>query len=119
MFRPSVVRKPILIGLACVVLLFEGSTTVGAQQASRAYRIGFVSPISPGPTIAAFRQGLTEVGYIEGKNLLLEARFAEGRIERLPELVAEVLRLKADVLVVGSPDGAVDFRSSSRRASTW
>lgn len=115
MFRPSAVRKPILIGLACVVVLFEGSTTVGAQQASRAYRIGFVSPISPGPTIAAFRQGLTEVGYIEGKNLLLEARFAEGRIERLPELVAEVLRL----LVVGSPDGAVDFRSSSRRASTW
>ena len=87
---------------------------VGAQQVPRVFRIGFVSPISPGPTIAAFRQGLSEVGYIEGRNVLIEARFAEGRIERLPELVAEVLRLKVDVLVAGSPDGAL----AAKRATT-
>jgi hypothetical protein len=57
LFQPSAVRKAILIGLACVVLLFEGSRKVEAQQAAGAYRVGFVSPISPGPTIAAFRQG--------------------------------------------------------------
>ena len=51
LFRRSALLKPILIGLACVVLLFEGSTTVGAQQGARVYRIAFVSPISPGPTI--------------------------------------------------------------------
>ena len=69
---------------------------------------------APGPTIEAFRQGLREVGYIEGKNVLIEARFAEGRIERLPELVTEVLRLKVDVLVTGSPDGAL----AAKRANT-
>lgn len=115
MFGQSALPKTILIGLACVVLLLLEATTVGAQQVGRVYRIAFVSPISPGSTIEAFRQGLTEVGYIEGKNLVIEARFAEGRIERLPELVAEVLRLKVDVLVVGSPDGAV---AASRAKTT-
>lgn len=118
-FRRSVRWSPMLLksmvtGLAAVVLLLAGSVAVGAQQVTRAYRVGFVSPISPGPTIEAFRQGLREVGYIEGKNVLIEARFAEGRIERLPELVAEVLRLKVDVLVVGSPDGAL----AAKRANT-
>jgi putative ABC transport system substrate-binding protein len=77
-------------------------------------RIGFVSPISRGPTIAAFLLGLKDLGYVEGTNVVIEARFAEGRIERLPELVAEVLRLKVDVLVAGSPDGAL----AAKRATT-
>jgi putative ABC transport system substrate-binding protein len=101
-------------GLAAVVLLLAGSIAVGAQPVTRVHRIGFVSPISPGPTIEVFRQGLREVGYIEGKNVLIEARFAEGCIERLPELVTEVLRLKVDVLVTGSPDGAL----AAERANT-
>ncbi len=84
------------------------------QAAPRVYRIGFVSPISPGPTIHAFRQGLREVGYVEGQNVIIEARFAEGQSERLPELVAEVLRLKVDVLVVGSTLGAL----AAKRATT-
>src|SRR3984893_15486431 len=79
--------------------------SVEAQPSTGVYRIGFVSPISPGPTIDAFRQGLREVGYVEGKNVIVETRFAEGRSERLPVLIAELIRLKVDVLVVGSRGG--------------
>lgn len=96
------------------VLLLAGPFSAQAQQAARVYRIGFVSPISPGPTIAAFRQGLKEAGYVEGKNVIIEARFAEGHLDRLPELVAEVIRLKVDVLVTGSNLGAL----AAKRATT-
>jgi putative ABC transport system substrate-binding protein len=60
------------------------------------------------------RQGLRELGYVEGQSVILETRFAEGRTERLPELVAETLRLNIDVLVVGSTLGAV----AAKRATT-
>ncbi len=99
---------------ATAVLLLAGSVAAQAQQAGRVYRIGFVSPTSSSPTIDAFRQGLRELGYVEGQNVIVEARFAEGRSERLPELVAEVLRLKVDVLVVGSTLGAL----AAKRATT-
>jgi putative ABC transport system substrate-binding protein len=70
------------------------------------YRIGFVGSDASGPQIDAFREGLKELGYVEGKNVIVETRFAEGRSERFPELVAQVLRLKVDVLVVGSTPAA-------------
>jgi putative ABC transport system substrate-binding protein len=95
------------LAAVAAVLLLAWLDTGQAQQTPRAYRIGFVSPISPGPTLHAFRRGLTELGYVEGQNVVIETRFAEGREERLPELIAEVLRLKVDVLVVGSTQGAL------------
>jgi putative ABC transport system substrate-binding protein len=76
------------------------------------YRIGWVSAFSRGPSIAAFQQGLREVGYAEGKDLLIEERYAEGRVERLPEIFAELLRLKIDVLVVGSTAVAVPAKKA-------
>jgi len=102
------------LATATAVLLLAGSVAAQAQQAARVYRIGFVSPTSPGPTIHAFRQALRELGYVEGQNVIVETRFAEGRAERLPELVAEVIRLKVDVLVVGSSLGAL----AAKRATT-
>lgn len=75
------------------------------------YRIGFVGtnpPIAP-----AFRQGLRDAGYIEGKNVFIEARFAEGHQERLPELIAQVLRLKIDVLVCVSPSAALAAKNAT------
>jgi putative ABC transport system substrate-binding protein len=84
-----------------------------AQPAGTVVRIGFVSPISPGPTIDAFRQGLREVGYVEGKNVIVETRFAEGRPERLPLLIGELIRLKVDVLVVGSTGGALAAKKAT------
>jgi putative ABC transport system substrate-binding protein len=87
-----------------------------AQEAARVYRIGYVVTSSPKPNtgLDAFRQGLADLGYVEGDNVVIEARFAEGRQERLPHLVAEVLRQKIDVLVAGSTLGAL----AAKRATT-
>jgi putative ABC transport system substrate-binding protein len=63
--------------------------------------------------LRAFRQGLRELGYVEGKNVIIETRFAEGRNERLPELVAELLRLKIDVLLAGSTPGALAAKKTT------
>jgi len=60
------------------------------------------------------RQGLKELGYVEGRNITLEIRWAEGRSERLPELVAELLRLKVDVLVVATTPGALAAKNATR-----
>ncbi len=72
-----------------------------AQQAGKVPRIGFLFYGSPGPSpeLDAFRQGLRELGYIEGQNITIEYRFASGQVERLPELAAELVRLKLDVIV--------------------
>jgi len=95
------------VGLLTAPLAAEG------QQTARLYRVGFVSPISLGPTFHAFRDGLRELGYVEGKTVIVEARFAEGRSERLPELVADLIRLNVDVLVVGSTVGTLAAKKAT------
>ena len=103
---------------AAAVLLLAGPVVAQAQQTARVYRIGSVYQSTPSTAKVAFsdafRQRLRELGLVEGKNLIVEERSAEGRPERLPELVAEVLRLKVDVLVVGSTAGAL----AAKRATT-
>ena len=75
-----------------------------AQQPKKVPQIGFVSgagdPSNPGPAVESFRQGLRDRGYIEGKNILVEYRYAEGGRERIPSLVSELVQLKVDVLVL-------------------
>lgn len=99
---------------ALAVLLIAEPVASHGQAGVKAYRIGFIVTTSPGPQSEAFRQGLRELGYVEGKNVFIEMRFAEGRQERLPELVAEMLKLKVDILVVGSTRGAL----TAKRATT-
>ena len=74
-----------------------------AQQPTKVPRIGYLSgagdPSNPGPNVEAFRRGLQELGYIEGKNILVEYRYIEGKRDRVPSLVAELVQLKVDVLV--------------------
>jgi putative ABC transport system substrate-binding protein len=94
-------------------LLLIASAAAQAQQAARVFRIGFVSASADMPANHAFRQGLKELGCVEGKNFIIETRFAEGRQERLPDLVAEVLRLKVDVLVVGSTPGVLAAKKAT------
>src|SRR4030095_10979836 len=68
-------------------------------------RIGFLAAGSsavPSPSWEAFRQGLRDLGYVEGKNILIEVRYAEGQSGRFPDLAAELVRLKVDVIVVAS-----------------
>jgi putative ABC transport system substrate-binding protein len=68
---------------------------------------------APGPAADAFRQALRDLGYVEGKDVVIEARFAEGHQARLPEFVAEMIRLKVDVLVVGSTLTAVAAKKAT------
>ncbi len=73
-----------------------------AQQAGKVYRIGFLAASSADVyrvRLAAFRQGLNDLGYVEGKNIVIEERFGEGRRERIPAMAAELVRLKMDVIV--------------------
>jgi len=94
--------------------LLAAPLAVEAQQAARVFRIGYVTPSSRSadPSFAAFRQGLSELGYVEGKNVIVEARFAEGRTERVPDLVAELIGLKVDVLLAGSPLSALAAKNA-------
>ncbi len=93
--------------LRAVVLLVTLSTlcvalTAEAQQATKVHRIGRLSsgsPSSDNNLLEAFRQGLRDLGYVEGQNPVIEYRYAEGRAERLPDLAAELVRLKVDVIV--------------------
>ena len=83
-----------------------------AQQAPKIPRVGFLAPQGRSlPLFDAFRQGLAELGYVEGKNIVIEPRFAEGHYERFPELFAELVSLKVDVLVV---TGAVTARGAKK-----
>jgi putative ABC transport system substrate-binding protein len=82
--------------------LFAGPLTTEAQQAEQVYRIGWLSVGSPSGAVDArrtFREALGQLGYKEGRTLLIEERFAEGGSDRLRDLAAELVRLKVDVLV--------------------
>ena len=77
-----------------------------AQQPAKVARIGFLYAGSTSGQLAraeAFRQGLRELGYVEGKNIVIEWRYGEGNLDRLPALAAELVRLKVDVIVTGGP----------------
>src|SRR5215471_8212950 len=90
-------------------LLFALSVSVEAQQPKKIPRIGLMTGTgnsnSPGPRVDAFRSGLRDLGYIEGKNIQVEYRYVEGSLDRARGLVAELVQLKVDVLVVGTLTG--------------
>jgi putative tryptophan/tyrosine transport system substrate-binding protein len=103
----------ILLGAAAVVWPFAAR----AQQ-KRVPVIGFLSGLSPGPNaanVAAFRQGLSETGYVEGQNLAIEYRWAEGRYERLPALAADLVGRNVDVIVTsgGGQNAVVAAKSAT------
>ena len=97
--------KIVICSLLTVFLLTV--SLAQAQQAKKVPRIGYVStsddPNTPAPQVEAFRQGLRDLGYIEGKNILVDYRYAEGMSDRAPSLVAELVQLKVDVVVVTNP----------------
>ena len=97
-------KKMTLLAL-CAIPLALCSSAAQAQQSGKISRIGYVRvvgvPSIPGPNVEAFRQGLKDLGYVEGKNILTEFRYAEGKPDRVPSLVAELVRLKVDILISG------------------
>jgi putative tryptophan/tyrosine transport system substrate-binding protein len=91
--------------LVAVVLLALG-VIAEAQQPKKVPRIGYLSSFEPASDSAraeAIRLALRELGYIEGQNIAFEYRYTEGKTDRLPELAAELVRLKVDVLVTTGP----------------
>ena len=98
--------------------LLVAPLTAEAQQATNVHRIGRLSagsPTEPNPNLEAFRQGLRELGYLEGQNLIIASRYAEGRDERLPELAAELVRLQVEVIVAG---GSSTIRAAQHATRT-
>src|SRR5437867_4569354 len=98
-------KRRIAICLLTTILL--GTVSAHAQQAGKIFRIGFLDPStasSMGGLLEVFRQELRKLGWIEGKNITIEYRFTEQKNERLPELAAELVRLKVDLIVAsGGP----------------
>ena len=88
------------------MVLLAVAVMAEAQQPTKIPRIGYLAAasLSTSPArIEAFRQGLRELGYVEGKNIVIEYRSAEGKLDRLPALAAELVRLKVDVIVTAGP----------------
>jgi putative ABC transport system substrate-binding protein len=94
----------VLAVVVCAMLLAL-CRPADAQQGAKVWRIGYLTPGSPSAVAArqeAFRQGLRELGYVEGKNILIEYRYAGAKPERMRELAAELVRLKVDIIVTTS-----------------
>jgi ABC-type uncharacterized transport system substrate-binding protein len=101
-------RRTFLCGLTLATM----ATPLAAegQQAGKMHRIAFLGSTSPSgyaSQMKAFRGGLRDLGYVEGQSLVIEFRWAQGKYERLPELVAELVRLKPDVLVTHGVPGTL------------
>lgn len=107
--------KFLLLWLAATAFLMT-APSAEAQQSLNVPRIGVLSPLTPAVAAAnhqAFLRGLRELGYVDGKNILIEYRFSEGREERLSDLAAELAKLKVDVIVTaGSPSVAAAKRTT-------
>ena len=114
-------KKTGLSSILIAVTLLTVGVIAEAQQPKKIPRIGFLSgrgapsPTNPDPSADAFRRGVRDLGYIEGKNILVEYRYAEGTLDRIPGLVAELVQLKVDVLV--SPAGAA-IRAAKQATKT-
>lgn len=101
---------------AAVILLAVDPTRAGAQPAGAVPRIGVLGPRTAadgGKYVDALRQGLRDLGWIEGKNLTIEYRWAEGRPERVAELAAELVRLKVNVIFAGATSVTVAARNAT------
>ena len=99
-----------LIGLAVILTLSLTLAPVAPeaqQQAEKVYRVGWIvsSPTATPHRQAAFRLGLSERGYVEGKNLIFERRDHDGQLQRYPELVADLVRLQVDTIFVAGDQG--------------
>jgi len=107
-----------LIGLAVILALslILASLVAEGQQAEKVYRIGYLgnaSASAQAKRVESLRAGLRDLGYVEGKNIVIEFRWAEGRYDRLPDLAAELVRLKVDVLVTAGTPGTLAAKQAT------
>jgi putative tryptophan/tyrosine transport system substrate-binding protein len=109
-------RKVFLISILVIVARLTVGVVAAAQQPARIPRIGILAGASASnvsPRVEAFRQRLRELGYVEERNIVIEYRYAEGKRERLPDLAAELVRLKVDVIVAFSPAAILAAKNAS------
>ncbi len=110
---------------ALALSLLVAPLAADAQQPPKVHRIGFLSPSSPAdprsqPRLEAFRQGLRELGYVEGQNIAIEYRWAEAKYDRLPDLAAELVRLRVDIIVAAAVPAIQAAKEATRTfLSSW
>ncbi len=105
----------ILVTLALAVL--GAPLASDAQQPPKVHRIGFLGAASSSgyaSLVEAFRQGLRDLGYVEGKNIVIEYRWAEGKYDRLPTLAAELVRLNVEVIVTHGTPGTLAAKQATK-----
>jgi ABC-type uncharacterized transport system substrate-binding protein len=107
------------VGVMVILSILAAQVATEAQQPTKVYRIGYLTPGSAPlsqstPLLNAFRQRLRELGYVEGQNLVIEERYAEGNEERLHDLTAELVRLKMDVIVANARPGVSAAQHATR-----
>ena len=104
-----------MVCLLCA-MLFALCSTAEAEQATKLPRIGYLAArLGPGPNDRAFQQGLRELGYVEGQNIIIETRWAGANPDRLPSLAAELVRLKVDIIVTS---GSTSTRAAKKATVT-
>jgi ABC-type uncharacterized transport system substrate-binding protein len=109
-------KKAAVPSILVVVVLLAVGVTAEAQQQGKVFRIGYLEPgTASGNAVLldGFRQELSKLGWIEGKNITVEYRFAEQKMERLPELAADLVRLKVDLIVVSSGPPALAAKKAT------
>jgi len=115
----SAIQNPKWVGIVTLIIAFAMCGAVAtAQQSTKIARIGYLTgatPVGQAARVEAFRQGLRELGYVEGKNIVVEYRYAEEKLDRLPALAAELVRLKVDVIVTG---GSLNTRAVKEATNT-
>ena len=107
-----------LVALVTALSLFAAPLTAESQHAVKVWKVGFLgSSLSAVPQfIQAFQQGLREIGYVEGQNIVMESRYSDGMVERLLDFANALVRLKVDVIVVdacGAPLNAASHATST------
>ena len=113
--KTSMIKK--IASRALVAVLMALSFPTEAQQPSKVPKIGFL--VVPSRSFLAdpmesFRQGLHSLGYVEGKNVLIEYRYAEGKVDRLPELAKELVAVKVDVIVTTNTQSVLAAKNATR-----
>jgi putative ABC transport system substrate-binding protein len=114
------IENPKWVGIFAIALTFVfGGAVAGAQQPKKVFRIGYLvrgNPTNESARSGTIRRGLRELGYIEGQNIAIEYRYAEGKSDRLPELAAELVRLRVDVIVASG--GQAPIRAAMNATKT-
>jgi putative ABC transport system substrate-binding protein len=109
-------KKATASSILVAAMMLAVAVSAQAQQPARISRIGILSPVSESffsARVEAFRQRLRELGYVEGKNIVIEYRYTEGKRERSPDLAAELVQLKVDVIVTAGPGVTLTAKKAS------